>query len=256
MTLFSSIVRQTPEDRELKKKQEELKTMESELAQKELDLATLLGELHSFEGRYLHIVGTRYSKLDEMEARILEAMAYQKPDDPEIQEQAAQARARAQESSRDAGITELLKDTKEFQPSESLKQLYRQVAKVIHPDLTTDEEERTRRQRIMAEANRAYEQGDENKLLSILHEWESCPESVKGDGPGAGLVRVIRKIAQVEDRLCSIEDEIACIKGYDLYQLKIKVDDAKKEGRDFLNEMALQIEKQISDAQKRLNQII
>lgn len=256
MTLFSSMIRQTPEDRELKKKQDELKALESKLAQNELDMATLLAELHSFEGRYLRIVGIRYSKLDEIEARILEAKAYQKPHDPELQEKAAQARTKAQESSRDAGITELPRDTKEFQPSESLKQLYRQVAKVIHPDLTTDEEERARRQRIMAEANRAYEQGDENKLLSILHEWESCPESVKGDSPGAELVRVIRKIAQAGDRLRSIEGETARIKESDLYQLKIKVEVAKNEGRDLLNEMALQIEKQISDAQKRLNQII
>jgi hypothetical protein len=47
----------------------------------------------------------------------------------------------------------------------------------------------------MAEANRAYEEGDEERLRVILQEWEGSPESVKGDGPGAELVRVIRKIA-------------------------------------------------------------
>ena len=248
--------KQTPEERELEKKQVELTALESELAQRELDLATLLAERHSFEGRYLRIVGTKYAKLDEIEAQILETQARQKPNDSKTQEQASQARARAQESAHDAGITEQSKETKEFQPSESLKQLYRNVAKAIHPDLTTDEEERARRQRLMAEANRAYEEGNEAKLQAILQEWESSPESVKGDGPGVELVRTIRKIAQVEERLRSIESEIATMKESDLYQLKTKVDEAKKEGHNLLAEMALQIEKQIADAQKRLNKII
>ena len=256
MYLKHSPKKQTPEERELEKKQAELTDLESELTQRELDLATLLAEMHSFEGRYLRIVGIKYAKLDEIEAQILETQARQKPNDPKTREQASQARTRAQGSAHDAGITEQSKEAKEFQPLESLKQLYRKVAKAVHPDLSTDEEERTRRQRLMAEANRAYEEGNETKLQAILQEWESSPESVKGDSHGAELVRVIRKIAQIEERLRSIESEIAKMKESDLYQLKTITGEAKREKRDLLAEMALQIEKQISDAQIRLNKII
>jgi len=51
-----------------------------------------------------------------------------------------------------------------FTPSENLKKLYREVAKRVHPDLATEESERQRRHELMAEANRAYAEGDEARL--------------------------------------------------------------------------------------------
>jgi chromosome segregation ATPase len=107
----------------------------------------------------------------------------------------------------------------------------------------------------MAEANRAYEEGDEERLRVILQEWESSPEAVKGEGAGADLVRVIRKIAQAEERLRAIEIEVSQLKESDLYKLKTKVEEAEKEKRDLLAEMAKQLDKQIADARERLDEI-
>ena len=245
---------QTPEERELRKKLSELAESETELAQRELDLATLKAELNTFEARYFRIVGVRLAELDEIEAQIAEAEARSKPDDERIQEQAAQARAQAKESAEAIGISQEQKEEK-FKPSESLKRLYRKVAKRIHPDLAEDEKERLRRQKQMAEANRAYEQGDEAKLRAILDEWESSPESVKGEGTAAELVRVIRKIAQIKKRLRAIEIEIAQLKESELYQLKTKTEAAEKEGRDLLAEMASRVDGDIALARKRLAEI-
>jgi len=244
--------RQTPEEKELNKKLSELAALESELAQRELDLATLQAELRTFERRYLSIVGVRYTELDEIEAKTAEALARLNPKDSKAQEQATQARTQAQES---AHATSNVKDTEQpykFKPSEGLKKLYREVAKRIHPDLATDEEERIRRQQLMAEANQAYEEGDEERLKDILREWESSPESVKGEGIGTDLVRIIRKIAQVEERFRTIEIEITQLKGSDLCKLKTKVEEAEKEKRNLLIEMANQLDKQIADASEHL----
>lgn len=168
--------RQTPEQQELDKKLAELAALETKLAQRELDVATTQAELHAFEREYLQVVGIRYTELDRLEAQIAEYMAY-------------------------------LESSRDFRPSESLKKLYREVAKRIHPDLTTDEDERSRRQQLMAEANQAYEDGDEEQLQAILHGWESNPESVEGEGVAAELIRAIRKIAQGRDRLKVIQKE-------------------------------------------------
>src|SRR5439155_16413031 len=82
--------------------------------------------------------------------------------------------------------------------SESLRNLYRQAAKLLHPDLTLDGEEKKKRHGLMGEINEAYARGDEERIHAILREWHASPDNVPGDGPGTDLVRVIRKIAQVE----------------------------------------------------------
>jgi len=146
---------------------------------------------------------------------IVEAEARLRPKNNKIQEQAAQAR----ESAQATGMAQEPREEK-FEPSENLKKLYRDVAKRIHPDLAIDEKERARRQQLMADANCAYEEGDEAKLWAILAEWESSPEAFEGEGTAEELIRVIRKIAQVEKRLRVIETEIAQLEKSELYQLK------------------------------------
>lgn len=245
---------QTPEERELSRKLSELAGLEEELAQRELDLATLQAESNAFEARYLRIVGVRYAELDDIEAQIAEAQRELNPNDSKAQEQAAQARAQAWESAQAAGATQEQAQEK-FKPSESLKKLYREIAKRIHPDLALDEEARARREQLMAEANSAYEEGDEAKLQAILNEWESSPESVKGEGVAAELVRVIRKIAQVKERLRVIETEIDQLEKTDLYKLKTEVEKAEDEGRDLLAEMASRVDEQIARASNKLDKI-
>ncbi|MCJ7555432.1 MAG: hypothetical protein MUP90_00775, partial [Gammaproteobacteria bacterium] len=51
-----------------------------------------------------------------------------------------------------------------FKPSERLRTLYRELAKLVHPDLTTDEGDRARRTPLMVEVNAAYQAGDEARL--------------------------------------------------------------------------------------------
>lgn len=245
---------QTPEEQELSKKLSKLDKLLTELTQRELDLVTLQAELRIFEAKYLRDVGVRYAELDEILARIAEAEAIIKPTDKETQEKAEQARAQATESAQATKITKELGEER-FKPPESLKKLYRQVAKRIHPDLALDEKDRIRLQKLMADVNLAYEDGDEARLRDILAEWESSPESVKGEGIAVELVRVIRKIAQGEKRLRTIEAEITQIKVSGLYKLKIKIEDAEKDGRDLLEEMALRVAEEVTIASKRLAEI-
>jgi hypothetical protein len=247
--MSTDIIRnQTPEERELEKKQAELAMLEAELIQLELDLVTLRAELTAFESRYLMTVGVLYAELDEIEAQIAEAQAGRRPKDSKVQEQAGRARAQAQESAKVASAVVEPKP----QPTESLKKLFREVAKRIHPDLAANDVDRLRRQKLMAEANVAYENGDEARLRSILADWESGPEAIEGEGVGTELIRVIRKIAQIQRRLAEIEAKDQQLRASDLYQLKAKVDQAELRGRNQLKEMASQVAHQITDAKRRL----
>ena len=247
---------QTPEEKELVRKLAELTVLQGELAQRELDLATLQAELHAFERMYLCIVGIRYAELDEIEAQTAEALAKAAPKNSEEQNRASQARSQANQSAKASKIGQEPGRRGKFTPSDTLKKSYREVAKCIHPDLATDENDRTRRQHFMAEANQAYEGGNEARLREILREWESSPEAVKGDGVGAELIRVIRKIAQIERRSQAIESIIAQLRSSDLYRLKVEVERTEAEGRDLLAEMASRLDQQIADRRGHLTSLM
>lgn len=245
-----------PEEEELKKKQAELSELESKLADRELFLTNLRSELSAFERKYVRVVGQRYAELDDIEARIAEHFARTHPQDRRAHDFATKARSQAETSKANVEDSLALKSSDSVPPrSQTLKNLYREVAKRIHPDLATDSEDRLKRQKLMAEANRAFEEGDEARLRRILEEYESSPEAVKGDGAAADLVRVIRKIAQVSRRLSEIGKELAQLEKSELSELKGKVDRAAKEGRDLLQDMAADLDSAISASRERLNDL-
>ena len=238
----------SPEEEELAKKREELALLQAELADRELFLTNLRAELSAFEALYLRQVGTLYAELDEWNAKIAERLAEQEGTE-EARSAAAQARTQAEESN--SAVHGEAAAAQEFTPSAELKALYREVAKRVHPDLATDEADRHKREQLMAEANAAYQRGDAETLRRILEEYESSPESVQGEGVAADLVRVIRQIRQVRNRLSQIELEIASLIDSDIAKLRAKVEAARAEGRELLTEMAEDVRKRIDVARHR-----
>ena len=240
--------RKSPEEEELAQKREELELLQNQLAERELFLANLRAELAAFEGRYLREVGVLYAELDDWNAKIAESVAQQEGTE-EARAAATQARSQAEESH--AAAHGEAAEPGEFSPSPELKSLYREAAKLVHPDLATDDADRQRRELLMKEANRAYQEGDADALRRIIEEYESSPESVKGAGVGADLVRVIRQIKQVRVRLAQIELEIASLTDSEIAKLKAKAEEASKQGRDLLAEMAENVKRRVEAARGR-----
>jgi len=242
-----------PEETELLRKRDEQSALESELAERELRATNLRAELGAFERRFLHLVGLRYAELDEYKAQLAERLAAEQPGNERAQKAATEARAGAGETKNGAGEKSDA-ELHVFKASPEMKRAYREVAKRIHPDLTSDRNDRTTRQQLMARANEAYERGDEATLTKILSEYESSPEAFQGEGAGAELVRVIRRISQVRGRLSEIEAESQALLRSDLYQLRLRVEEAAQHGRDMLTEMMAKTDEQIAEAKRRLSE--
>jgi hypothetical protein len=245
----------SPEEEELARKREELEQLQADLADAELELATLRSNLVAFERRYLGVVGWRYAELDRLEAQIAQAVARRNPKDPSARQKADAAQTRARESAEAVGDIGQERSSGGFEPTEELKALYRQAAKELHPDLTTDEQERERRQRAMAELNQAYEDCDIERIRQILDQWRSSPEHVRGDDTAALLVRVIREIAQVRKRLEAIKAEIEELSQGDLSSLKTQVEEAAARGQDLLAEISGQLDARIEQVRAQLKEV-
>lgn len=245
-----------PEEKELEHKKVVLSELKDNLANRELELATLKAELISFQHIYFAAVGQLIAELDELEAQIAEAKAKKTPKLKASSKSATRTRERARESARAfKEQNEVPFPQAKFIPTEDLKQMFRMVAKKIHPDLASDEKDRAIREELMKRANEAYQEGDRDKLQSILDEYESRPESIEGTSLGAELIRAIRDIDSIEKRINAIADEIDGIMKSELCLLKKKLDDAKMENRDFLDEMAEYLRLKIQCAKIELIEI-
>jgi hypothetical protein len=250
------VKKKTIQEEELYEKIEELALLENELTIKELELVTLQAELRSFQIRYNRIVGTRYAELDKISSEIAEILHKQTPENEELKKQAEEAKQKYKETEKTIKDESIKENEKEiFKPSEKLKKLYREIAKKVHPDFAIDDKDREIRTKIMAEVNEAYKNGDQDKLLEILKEWETNPELLKGSSVSFDLERAKRRIKLIKIRIDKIFKEIAQLRISELNQLKVKTDHAEKNGVDLLIGMSKQIQDQIDQAFSRLSEL-
>ena len=135
---------------------------------------------------------------------------------------------------------------------EDARRLFRQLARLIHPDLAGDPQERERRTNLMVAANDAYEQGDVAALERLLEEWHASPEAVTGRGTAAELERTLRRIAQVEAGMRRIDEELAELEASAMGWLRRRVEKADREGWDLLAHMVRELDRQIGEAQLEL----
>jgi hypothetical protein len=251
--MATTINPQRPEDAELSRKQSELGELQSRLAELELQHLTLRLELSDFENLYHKKVGPLYAELDEVEARIAEKEAKREPLNSKAAEAASTARSKAEESRR--VVDSVLTLPPPVQRSQTLKDLYRTVAKRLHPDLARDEMDRVIRERLMTEANLAYERGDEAKLREILEEYDSNPDLVVGSDVGAELVRTIRRISLASSKIKKIERDFSDLNNSELAKLRAKVSEGNRNGDDVLGQLAETLKRRIQERLRHLDSL-
>jgi hypothetical protein len=222
-----------------------LASLQLQLAARETELTAASDELQQLQAKYLKAVGGFYRKLVDLEAAIVEAEIAAGLRVPAPPEDAADTEGTADVEGPFEGCSN------RGAPSTDLKAMYRNLARTIHPDLALDDPARLRRHSLMAEANRAYAERDEDRLRLILHTFERSPDSVLDDDD-ADETRLRRRIALIEDRLLAIEAEFAGLHGSAIWQLKRKIDAANAQGWDLFAEMVLEVKREVRRATARL----
>jgi hypothetical protein len=201
-------------------------------------------DLDAFGVKYRRQIGTLHEQLEKLELAIAEAEL------GELSKRVANGSGPSAASPAAA--------TPEPSPrytTDAVRRLFRDVAKAVHPDLASDEAARDRRHTLMIAANRAYALGDEEQLRFILDAWERSPDAVLGTDREATRLRLVRRIAQIEEQLEAIAEDLVTLKNSPLGKLKAMVDDAAADGKDLVRDMIGRLKRDIMVATNRLNAI-
>lgn len=242
-----------PEEIELNKKKKVLERLKDRLATEEEEMTELRAELEQFEAQYTMEVARFYAELDEIEAQIAEEEVKLVPDDEEIKKRAEELRRRAEESAVDIDGADGC--TQKRRPSAEAKKAYHNLAKIIHPDLALDAEEKEKRHQLMAKLNEAYSAGDQNRLNKLVEDFRDSPDLVRGDSVGDEIVRAIRQIWQIKNRFKELREERLKAELSELYTLRQKVQAEMLEGRNLLRQMAERTKTHIKKSQRRLENL-
>jgi hypothetical protein len=247
------ILQQTPDAATLLDKREQLAAVRTLLAECESELAQIRAQLKTFEGRYLRQVGILYAELDALEARIAEREV-DLYDSDSARRRAEETRQRAQET-HDAAFGEA-REAEEFDPPPSLKTLFRDVAKRIHPDFARDDAEQKHFTLLMARANQAYSRGDTETLQRLLDDHREIDAAgIAGESAAAEILRITRQIQHAQRDIANLDAERHTLLSGEVAHLHLDAEAAAREHRDLLTELATNLRDQIAEAQRRFELI-
>jgi hypothetical protein len=202
------------------------------LAEIEAEHATLKAELLAFQADYMRQVGTIMAQVHDLEARILVIVA-ERSGAPGDREAAAIAGERADRTYAEMRAVPVAGGPL---PTGDLKQLFREAAKRMHPDLVRGEEGRTHAEAFMKRLNDAYTVGNADAIRDLVLQWNASPFA---PAASAGTPRGLEAaVARAEHRLALERDS-------ELARIMERAMTAAAAGIDLLAEMR-------SDAQAAL----
>ena len=245
---MTTLVRaQDCDDNDLEGLRSRVVELETMLGERGAEVVRAKADLHAFRTTYRRHVGSLHEQLEQLEVEIAEAELGELS-----RNVAAGTGSGSGPSEKPAGARP--EPLPRF-TSDAVRKLFRDVAKVIHPDLTSDEVTRNRRHALMIEANRAYALGDEEQLRWILQAWERSPEAVPGRDPEAMRLRLVRRVAEIEAQLERLASDLAAVTDSPVWKLKAMVDEAAAKGKDLVHETVARLKRDIMVATNRLHAI-
>jgi len=134
---------------------------------------------------------------------------------------------------------------------EKIRDLFRDLAKRFHPDLTNDPDEKKWREEVMTKVNQAYANRDLRTLQALAEQPDRPPPSAMQTHEQeiaslkAELKRLDGVIADLKARIRHLEESPA-------WQLKLEARMQRRSGSDLLTEMATKLKEQIADLEEHL----
>lgn len=209
--------------------------MRDRLAEIEAEHAMLEAELAVFQADYTREVVTVLAQLHDVEAKILTRTGDVAA--------AREARTRARETTSEAAAIAPPPDPV---PPASIKRLFRDAAKRMHPDLAGTDEERSHAEAFMKRLNDAYRAADAEAIADLVRQWDASPFAPIAAGEGARRVAALQAaVARAQRRLDELRDS-------PLAQMLERAMAAAAAGEDHIATMRHHAELALADARARL----
>lgn len=170
-----------------------VRAAETALIEYEIAVETFRVEIENFSRLHHQRLGPMYTRLDELDASILEVKAAISGDADDLRK-AQEARAAVLPMPRveelfhgwidsegmppeaTAMLTgQSVQPPSRVRPSEEARKAYRELVRKAHPDLAQEAGERQRREEFLVRVNKAYAEGDADALRDLLEEWTNGP---------------------------------------------------------------------------------
>ncbi|WFB08504.1 hypothetical protein LRS74_16720 [Streptomyces sp. LX-29] len=246
-----------------------VRAAEQALIEFEIAVETFRVEVENFSRLHHQRLGPMYSRLDELDALIAEAVAA-RTGDPEDQRRAREARglvlpmpsveelfhgwmdSEGLSPEATAMLTEQpVRPPARVRPSEEARRLYRELARKAHPDLAEDEAERRRRGEFIVRVNAAYAAGDEGVLQALAEEWAAGPRPAeRRPSRSEELYARLEWLAERKERLAAMAAEL------ESSAIGAMLKMAPEDPDGLLEEIAEQLLAQVAEKEARLAELV
>ncbi|MDT0307090.1 hypothetical protein RM780_08955 [Streptomyces sp. DSM 44917] len=208
-----------------------VRAAETALIEFEIAVETFRIEVENFSRLHEQRLGPLYARLEELDARVAEAVAARTGDPADVA-RAAEARAAIAPMPRVSELFHGWLDSEghspegyamltgqavqpppRVRPGEEARAVYRELVRTCHPDLAADPAERDRRDAFLVRVNQAYAHGDAEALRALAEEWERTgghppeppDELTRGEELAARLEWLARRKELLADAAAALE---------------------------------------------------
>jgi hypothetical protein len=132
-----------------------------------------------------------------------------------------------------------------------IRELFRKLAKRFHPDLASEMEDKSEREKIMAKINQAYTARDMKSLESFAKQMKEG-QSERTLGPEAAILRHKVELRQLESMIFEVEHTIREIDLSRAMQLRSELHFEKESGRDLFADVESGLKERIAELRDHL----
>jgi hypothetical protein len=134
---------------------------------------------------------------------------------------------------------------------EQIKNLFRELARRFHPDLTSDPEEKKWREEVMTRVNQAYSNRD-LKALRALAEQPDRPVDAPNQTKEQEIASLRAELKRLDGVIADLKARIMHLEESPAWQLKMEARLKRRSGADLLTELEAKMKDQIADLEERL----